>query len=239
MNTIYTDQTYLQQNPSWHAEDAVFKAGYIKTLLERNRLIPEDIAELGSGSGALLATLQKLLPDADRFTGYEISTDALAMAAPLANDQLRFLHRDITDLGDHAWYDLLLVIDVLEHLENYIHFLRSIRKKGRYTIFHIPLDLCTWSLFREEMLLEQRQKVGHIHLFTEDFIKEAIKSAGFDLIDQLYTPPTFEHLSTKQKFINQCRNALFRVAPRFTTKSLGGYSIMLLTKNGDGLPVVR
>src|SRR5437016_5537017 len=79
------------------------------------------------------------------------------------------------------------------------------------TIFHIPLDMCVWSLFREKMLIESKERVGHIHNFTEDFITSILTDHGFKIIDKIYTEPTFETMSLKQKFINGIRKILFRI----------------------------
>ncbi len=35
MDTIYTNGTYLQQNPVWHQDDSAWKAGHILRILER------------------------------------------------------------------------------------------------------------------------------------------------------------------------------------------------------------
>ena len=103
--------------------------------------------------------------------------------------------------------------------------------KSRYTIFHIPLDLSAWSIFREKMLIESKDRVGHIHAFTEDFILNMLKEHGFAIMDKIYTPPTFKHHSAKQKIINLFRQSLFALNKRFASKSIGGYSIMVLTEN--------
>jgi hypothetical protein len=34
----YKDGTYLKDNPTWHEEDAPFKAKYIKQIMEKNGL---------------------------------------------------------------------------------------------------------------------------------------------------------------------------------------------------------
>lgn len=43
-------------------------------------------------------------------------------------------------LTDNSTYDLVLVIDVVEHVEDCFSFLRQTKLKGRFKLFHIPLD---------------------------------------------------------------------------------------------------
>ena len=232
MRNIYNDHTYLKNNPDWHAGDATFKAREILKLLDR---IPEPvfkIAELGCGSGQILVELSNTLPVQTRFFGFDTSSDALAIAKTRETERIRIEQTDLTRETEEVYFfDVLLVIDVLEHLDNYFQFLDGIVKKGKYTIFHIPLDMSIWSLFREKMLIESKERIGHIHNFTEDFIKSVLADHGFAILFQSYTEPTFEVRSSKQKVVNFIRKSLFKINKRLASKTLGGYSILLLTKN--------
>ena len=43
MDSIYTDGTYLRNNPEWHADDSAWKADHVARLLERNALAPKTV----------------------------------------------------------------------------------------------------------------------------------------------------------------------------------------------------
>jgi len=231
MENIYTNKTYLQNNPTWHEEGAAVKGQDILKILERNNLSFNSVCEIGCDSWEIFAQLQKHFQNNITFRGYDISPQAIDIAKKKEKPNLRFELRDFAHKSNDEFYDLLLVIDVIEHLENYFSFLESITRRGRYTIFHIPLDVSVWSLFREQMLIESKQRVGHIHNFTEEFIKSILEDTGYTIVDSFYTPPTFEKISFKQKLVNGARKVLFKLNKRFCTKTLGGYSIMLLAKN--------
>jgi SAM-dependent methyltransferase len=231
MKDIYNDKTYLANNPNWHQEDASFKAGKILQLLKQNNVAFKTLCEIGCGSGEILIRLASELPETTKLFGFDISKDAINLAMQKESDRIKFELKDINAQNEKYFFDLLLVIDVIEHVDNYLKFLNDIISKGRYTIFHIPLDMCVWSLFREKMLIESKERVGHIHNFTEDFIISILTDYGFKIIDKIYTEPTFEKRSFAQKFINSIRKILFRINKRFCTKVLGGYSILLLTEN--------
>ncbi len=228
---IYNDHSYLSNNPTWHAEDAEFKVKRIEKLLNNYPIPFKRVCEVGCGSGEILALLQKRFPDANSWIGYEISEDALSIAAKKANPGLKFILKDIGLEEQEVTYDLMLVIDVIEHLDNYFAFLDTINQRSKYFIFHIPLDMYVWSLIREGILIESKKRVGHIHNFTEDFIKSILQDHGFRIISQIYTEPVAKVKSFKQTIVNGARKILFRINPRFCTKTLGGYSIMLLAES--------
>jgi cyclopropane fatty-acyl-phospholipid synthase-like methyltransferase len=231
MKDIYNDQTYLRNNPTWHEEDAPFKTARILKLLRRNVLPLGTICDVGCGSGEILVQLAAQLPATTQFTGVDISQDAIAIARQKQTERIQFALHDLTQPSAAPPYDLLLVIDVIEHLNNYFEFLAGIAPKGRYTIFHIPLDMSVWALLREQMLIESKARVGHIHNFTEDFILSILADYGFEVLDKLYTEPVYKRTSPKQQIVHFMREALFKVNARFCTKILGGYSLMVLTKN--------
>lgn len=232
MDDIYNNQTYLEQNPLWHQEDAAYKAGFIFGLLQRNHISFQTVAEVGCGSGAVLEELSKCNNNKTiNYFGFDISKDAINIANKRSNANLSFQLKDITDPSNTDRFDVLLVVDVIEHLPNYFSFLEAIQKKSTYTVFHIPLDMFVWSLFRENMLIESKKRVGHIHNFSEDFILSVIEDNGFKVIDKQYTEPDYTSNSFKQKLVNTFKKLLFKLSPRFCSKTLGGYSIMVLCKN--------
>lgn len=229
MSELYVSGKYQSNNPNWHEEDASFKASKIQQLLKPHNLKLNSIAEVGCGSGEILVELQKNLPKDIQFSGYEISPQAYEISKRKSNEQLRFFHEDITKKENIA-IDLLLVIDVIEHIEDYFSFMRGIKEKSKYFIFHIPLDMCLWTLFREEMLIESKERVGHIHLFTEKFIKSVLEDIGFKIIESNYTEPLYHNPTGKEKIINLLRKIFFKINKRFATKTIGGYSLLILAE---------
>ena len=59
MPDIYNDATYLTNNPTWHEEDAPFKAERIRRLLARYPEVPRaTVAEAGCGSGGHVGVME-------------------------------------------------------------------------------------------------------------------------------------------------------------------------------------
>ncbi|MEI9958754.1 MAG: class I SAM-dependent methyltransferase [Ferruginibacter sp.] len=130
------NSNYLHANPTWHVEDSPWKATQILKLIERNKLQPKSVVEIGCGAGEILNQLQQRLPDKTiRFSGYEIAPDAFKLAQTRQNESLHFYQDDL--LQNNNTYDLLLMIDVFEHVEDYIGFVRKCKDKAMYKIYHI------------------------------------------------------------------------------------------------------
>ncbi len=235
MGDIYNNSEYLANNPNWHQEDSAVKAANIVKILQKNNIQFSSLAEIGCGTGEILIELKKQLNSADlKFFGFDISKDAVRLAEQ-KNSGIVIECKDITRDPSFEKKDVILVIDVLEHLRDYFTFLEDIRNKASYTVFHIPLDMFVWSLFREQMLIESKKRVGHIHNFTEEFIVSVLHDHGYTVLDRFYTEPDYKADSFKQKMVNAMKKFLFKVSPRFCVKTLGGFSLMVLCENSNAL----
>jgi 2-polyprenyl-3-methyl-5-hydroxy-6-metoxy-1,4-benzoquinol methylase len=125
-SAIYRDGSYLKNNPSWHIEESPFKVRQIQRMMKRQTLAPRTVCDVGCGAGLVLAELQPYLPSDCACWGYDVSPDALAMSAARANDKLRFRMRDIRKDECDTFFDLLLMLDVFEHVEDYMGLVRAV-----------------------------------------------------------------------------------------------------------------
>src|SRR5256885_15001073 len=115
---LYTTGEYLKKNPTWHVEESPWKARQILQMLKRHDFAPQTICEVGCGAGEILRQLQGSLDPGCSFWGYEISPQAYELAMSRANEKLKFKLADIQH-EEGIFFDLLLVMDVIEHLEDY------------------------------------------------------------------------------------------------------------------------
>jgi len=228
--TIYTDGTYLRNNPDWHADDAAWKAGHIARMLERHAIAPASVCEVGCGSGEVLAQLAQRLPRDTRYAGYDISPDAYALCSRKAGGPFEFHLADL--LEQDASFDVALAIDVFEHVEDYFSFLRKLRTRARHKVFHIPLELSALAVARERPLIDARRSVGHIHHFSKETALAALEDTGYRVIDHCYTSGRTElgNLGWKTRALKGPRKALFAWNPDFAARLLGGYSLLVLAE---------
>lgn len=228
---IYIDGDYLKNNPTWDVEDAPWKADLIFQMIKKHHMDPKTICEIGCGCGEILHQLQLKLPPTTKLTGYEISPQAFELCKNRSNDNLLFYLKKYcgeTDSND----DLILMIDIIEHLEDYFRFLRDIKGKSHFKILHIPLEMFVLAVFHQQFLLGQKKKVGHLHFFSKDMVLEMLRDIGYEIIDYSYTagyslPKDF---GLKDRLLKIPRRFLFPIAPDLTVRVFGGYSLLVLVK---------
>jgi 2-polyprenyl-3-methyl-5-hydroxy-6-metoxy-1,4-benzoquinol methylase len=140
-SAVYRDGSYLKHNPSWHTEESPFKVRQILRMMRRQKLAPKSVCDIGCGAGLVLTELQPHLPSECICWGYDVSPDALDMCTRGGNGNLRFRLCDVRKDTCDTFFDLLLMLDVFEHVEDYIGLVRTVRSKAKLKLFHIPLDL--------------------------------------------------------------------------------------------------
>lgn len=229
--SLYLDGDYLKNNPDWHVEDSSWKAEKIRQILTKNKITASTICEIGCGAGEILNQLYSTLPSTSNFIGYDISENAIDLAKSRTKDRIQFQKEDLL-LDESAHFDLLLIIDVFEHIEDYLGFLRKCRKKAEYKVFHIPLDMTVQKVLRKDVLMHARQKVGHLHYFTRETALDTLIDAGYEIIDEFYTPWGFEmKQKTLLKKIFQLPFRLFySLNPDLAVRVMGGSSLIVLAK---------
>ena len=225
---IYDDGRYLENNADWHSEDSPWKAGHIQQILSRNHILPRTLCEVGCGAGEILRQLSLHYPDC-RFSGYEVSQTAFEMCRARQAENITFHMRDI--LTEDSYFDCLMCIDVFEHVENYFGFIRGLKSKAHYKIFHIPLDLHVVAILRESMM-ELRHKVGHIHYFSKRTALATLEDCGLEIVDSFFTPHFIGRPanSLKERFKRIPRHILHGLSPELQAKILGHSSLLVLAK---------
>lgn len=227
---LYTDGVYLDLNPTWHAENSPWKAGQVTQMLARHTIVPRTVCEIGCGSGEILRQLQASMSDECVFWGYDISPQALELCKARANDRLHFTLGEVA--GEHVFFDLVLLIDVIEHVEDCFSFLREVRTKGKYKMFHIPLDLSMQSVLRTRRLMGARSKVGHLHYFTKDLALQTLRDTGYEILDYFYTASDIDLApkSAKGYLARLPRKLAFALHKDLAVRIMGGYSLMVLAQ---------
>jgi cyclopropane fatty-acyl-phospholipid synthase-like methyltransferase len=228
--SLYLDGEYLARNPAWHLEESPWKATQILHMLRRNHLAPKTICDVGCGAGEVLKQLQQNLGSECAFWGYDISPQAYELAKSRANQKLEFRLADFLEETDTC-FDLILALDVIEHLEDYFSFLRKLKPRSRYTIFHIPLDLSVQTVFRRNALLKRRNLYAHLHYFTKETALRTLKDTGYEVLDYFYTRRSIQFGSEAgEKLLKVPRKAGFAISEDWTARLLGGFSLLVLAR---------
>lgn len=225
---MYLNKAYLDSNPTWHVEDSLWKAQQIDTMLSRHKIEAASVCEIGCGAGEILKELSSIYPKT-RFSGYEISPHAYELCKSRASTTVEFFMASLPDSNQK--YDVLLCMDVVEHVEDYLGFLKQLKARATFHIFHIPLDINVAAILRNTMI-DMRRSVGHLHYFTPATAIATLSDCGYDIVDFFFTR-SFDELPSKtlkSKLVKLPRKALYAVSPHLLAKLLGGCSLLVLTK---------
>lgn len=226
----YLGGDYAEKNPGWDSIDSPWKADHVVEMLTCHGICPASIAEVGCGAGGILAALRLRFPDAE-IEGFDIAPELPALWTVHANTRIRFTLGDFFSLNQQP-FDLLLVLDVLEHLGDPFSFLEQLRTHGKQVIFHIPLDLSAMTVLRESPLLYVREKVGHIHYFTKGLALALLEECGYEVIDARYTGAAFNApgRSLRTRIAGWLRRFVYAMDRDVGARLLGGETLMVLAR---------
>ncbi|MEW6112986.1 MAG: class I SAM-dependent methyltransferase [Thermodesulfobacteriota bacterium] len=226
--TMYSDGSYQARHPTWHEEDSCWKADQICRIIESNSIRFNSYVDIGCGAGRVLHELSLRYPSA-RFHGYDISPHAIAMAKKYETERVSFHHLQVFPPSGIKC-DVAAVIDLVEHIEDYLGFLRKLRELANYFIFHIPLEISVEGALRDRQILARRTS-GHLHYFTKATALAALDETGYEVIDSQYTPAFIDLARTpKQRLARVVTKLFFRLKPDLCVRLLGGASLMVLAR---------
>ena len=216
----YHDGTYLCQNPDWDRQDSPWKADLVRRLLNDFGIMPCSVCEVGCGTGDVLVNLKAHYPPqvAQFWKEHE-------------RHGIHFQQGDFFDLYRET-YDVLMLLDVIEHLSDPFTFLERLRDAAEHFVLHIPLDLSALSVLRERPLVEVRAKVGHIHYYTKSLALATVQECGFEVLSwrysgaALYSPGK----SLKTRLAMLPRRLLYALHKDIGVRALGGETLLVLAR---------
>jgi SAM-dependent methyltransferase len=229
----YTSGAYLMANPDWHEFDSGVKAGLVLETIRTHGLQPSSIWDVGCGTGGVAALVQDALPHAD-VRGYDVSPQAITRGQQ-QHPRLDLRLGSVPESGETA--DLLLLLDVFEHVEDYLGFLRKLCSRSRYFVFHIPLDMTVQRVLRMTPILLERKQVGHLHYFSKETAFATLGDAGYSVVSYRYTRAGINnpHLPIKTRVANIPRWLTYWLSPDWSVRVLGGRSLLVLATGRDRL----
>ena len=238
---LYTDGGYARKHPDWHLPDAPAKArdlaGGLAELLRRLPGKRLRLADVGAGVGGVLTEVVQVVRKLDPEVhvdpvGFEVSHQAVRTAQQLFPDLP--MRCKILEASDGP-FDVVLLVDVLEHVENPWELLRATRDTSRFLLLRQPL-LENFSTFRHDNYLGQREQWGHIGFFTcRSFLDMAAATGWFPVKADLMAP---WELATSGKRGGWPQRALCRLDRVSASYFLSGFYLTGLFESATtaGLP---
>lgn len=232
IESMYTDGSYLAKNPEWDRIDSPWKASKVFSVLSKNKIQPSTICEIGCGSGDILVNLKKNWPLVN-MTGYDISpqTSNFWTQHNDAKEGIEFYLGDFHEINKFK-YDVILMLDVFEHVRDPYSFLENSKQYASYFVFHIPLDLSAISVARGYPIINNRRKVGHLNFYTKDLALEILTDTGYTIIDWNYTGASLNSpkRSLKTRIFAWPRRLAYLLNKDLGVRLLGGETLLVLAK---------
>jgi 2-polyprenyl-3-methyl-5-hydroxy-6-metoxy-1,4-benzoquinol methylase len=131
----------------------------------------QTILEVGAGTG----TMTRVLARSNQITAFEPSQDArnelILRTKDLSN--VRVID-DLQECGVGAKFDLVLLVNVLEHIQHDVQFLKELREyltqNGRLVVLS-PAHNCLYSRFDAS--------IGHVRRYTRRTLRRTFEEAGY------------------------------------------------------------
>lgn len=225
MTDRYHDGRHLAENPRWHAEDAPLKADAVLKMLARVGWTPASIVDVGCGSGDVLRLLRAGLHEGwgaqTTLVGWESSADATRLWRDTPGVTLR--RGDPFAQGVSA--DLVLALDVAEHVDDDVGFLRALGQVAPRAVLRLPLDDSWLDTLRPARKQAARERYGHVHAYTRRIALARLALAGWAPIATAYDRTSPSLRTPRQHLMDAARRLGMKVLPDLTVDALGGWSL--------------
>jgi SAM-dependent methyltransferase len=251
ISDFYKLDKYQIKNSTLHKEDSSWKAEKIMPLIDRivqnsdKKII--TILDVGGGAGLILSIISKYIKNKYnrkvKKIALDLSPGMLKVQAKNDPDLFLCLNEDIkkTSLAKKS-IDIVLLIDVLEHLTVPEEALKEIRRISQFCIIKIPLEnnfnFKVINFFDKGKLRQMLKKdLGHINVFSRKSLLCLLKQSGINVVSFEYTN-VFSYLRCSEyyrgkikgweNFINFIGSILYPLSPRLVGYLLPDYAIILV-----------
>lgn len=220
---------YLRKNPTWHVEHSPWKAGNVIRLLHKHNLNPATVCDVGCGVGEVLRQLQLNLEPECRLWGYDVAPAAIRAAKTRENDRLKFELADFTAIETRP-FDLLVMTEVVDHVEDYFRFLRGLRQRAEWKIFSFSLDFSTESSLRPGVLSHWRGIFDHLHHFNQPIVMDMLRRTGYEVVDYYYAPWHCQPSHFAARLKRGLSTLVFKISPDLAARTFIGYNLIVLAR---------
>lgn len=184
---------------------------YIKNLFDKMEKEPEEILDAGCGGGLYSSYLSKRYPNS-KITACDINNNIKRV-----DDNVTFLIKDLLSLEYERKFDLIICVDVIEHIANdekvIENFSTSLRDRGSL-VLHVPKYPLEYKYFIKYYHQDDHIRDG----YQSDQIKTILKKYNLEVVSY---KPTFNAIETfiweigyilrKNKFSKMAYFALFPI----------------------------
>lgn len=173
-----------------------YRAYFLKEILENKKI--ENILDIGCGTGDVFFGLNKISPiikNCKRIDLVEPNINYLNSAKKKFKliNKVNFLNLSIEDLNPNIRYDLITIVDVLEHVDRPLSILKSVKKildKDGILVIIVPnakslhryVGMDKKYIKSLYALSQIDHEVGHQRYFDSEKLYKLVIKAGFKMV---------------------------------------------------------
>ena len=140
------------------------------------------VLDIGCGNGALTYDVAKKVK---KVIGIDINKNNISFAKKnYFRKNIEYIHGDaLTDLPNEK-FDVIILSNVLEHIEKRVEFLISLKKLTSKFLLRVPMLNRSWiDLYKKELGMEYFLDKTHFVEYTFTSFKEELTKAGLYILD--------------------------------------------------------
>lgn len=172
----FNEETYIEHNPTLAYEDVAYKFSYIKPLLDEMEVKNNEISILDVGGGG--GFLGKEIAEYFLNKRYNVKFYALDVSSKMLKIQQRnnpyitdVYNCYLEELDDNKKFDLVLMIDVVEHIPDKESASKKVSLISDYSIYNIPTEVNIFDILKNIYMKNnyykmQEKTLGHVHFFS-------------------------------------------------------------------------
>ncbi len=211
----------------------------------------QNILDAGSGTGVFSFELARRFPDAG-ITGIDLLEETINVCRHISKKldvtNVRFLHGKVENVKEKKVFDLIMCVDILEHIEDDQKVLERLYEAAApngVLILHVPSLYRRYPIWKKSYNFDVQTHVRRGYIFDE--IREKVSRTGFSINKSGYTYGFWETLANNISYmITRARmqnkilyslvfpflNILALLGSRARPKSLGAGIFIVATKYG-------
>lgn len=142
---------------------------------------PGDVVlDVGCGSGSVAYDIAKKV---NSVVGIDIDKDKIRDAKKyFLLDNIEYIYGDIISWPFRQKFDVIILSNVLEHIEDRIELFKKIEELGRKFLIRVPMINRSWVvLYKKELGIEYRLDRTHFIEYTFDKFKKEMEEAGLKI----------------------------------------------------------
>jgi len=224
-------EEYINKNPNMHLEDSLLKLGQISLVIPSSLKV-KSLLDVACGAGLITLKMVEKLKSKDN-VGIDISRAMINKAKELDKDGVVIWKvTDVFKYNAKNKFDLVICVDILEHVEHDLKFLKKVGQLGRYVVIKTPLEKSTFSKLLVKLKIfdpwkDTEIRYGHIQHYDEKDLNNLFLQCKLKVVDSISVP-----MPKRSKMIWEIFRLLFYpiaiLSMNEMVKISGGFKIVLL-----------